>query len=206
MKTRWKEYLSVHPWKAVAMAGVFAVFLYFLYRFLGYVECRNGVVLDDPLLAIIPSYDVSVPLFFITYAASLAGVGYVIRDPALTFYTLLSYMLIHTCRIVCMFFTPLDPPSAIIPLRDFFLEGTFYAGHVNVKDLFFSGHTATMFLFFMVIENKKIKYIYLLLTIAVAILLLIQHAHYTIDILMALLVVWFSCIMAKKMKIFWDND
>jgi len=63
-----------------------------------------------------------------------------------------------------------------------------------------------MFLFFMVIENKKIKYIYLLLTIAVAILLLIQHAHYTIDILMALLVVWFSCIMAKKMKIFWDND
>jgi membrane-associated phospholipid phosphatase len=80
------------------------------------------------------------------------------------------------------------------------LESTFYSGHVNLKDLFFSGHTATMFMFFMVIGNKKIKILYAIITLAVVCLLLIQHAHYTIDVLVAPVMVWFAYRLATSIQ------
>ncbi len=53
------------------------------------------------------------------------------------------------------------------------------------KDLFFSGHVATVFLLFLASSGWKYKFYFGLAAIVVAILILIQHVHYTIDVLLA---------------------
>ena len=197
----WKEYFRKYKFHLFIILIIFIATLFVIYNVLHFIENRTGTVLNDPFLNLIPSLNVSVPLFLLTYFGTLFGIGYVLRKPDLTIITALTYILILWLRIACMYFTPLEPPDNIIPLRDFILESTFYSGNVNLKDLFFSGHTASMFLFFMVIPNKFIKGIYLFITFLVASLVLIQHAHYTIDVLVAPIMVWFAYQMAKKIKL-----
>ncbi len=191
MKT-WSEYIKRHTYRLALLFLLFIGVLAVTYFFLDYIESRQGTVLNDPLLSIIPTANVAIPLFILTYIGSIFGIIYVIRKPDMTVLTALTYMLILIVRMGCMYVTPLEPPVNIIPLRDIFLESTFYSGNVMLKDLFFSGHTASMFLFFMVIQNKKIKTVYAFITLAVACLLLIQHAHYTVDVIIAPIMVWFS--------------
>ncbi len=196
----WKDFLKKHKLPFIILAITFIVTLVVIYFFLIYVEKRKGVSLNDPFLAMIPAINVSVPLFILTYSGTLFGVIYAIRKPELAILTAVTYMLVLWFRIICMYFTPLEPPVNIIPLRDFLLESTFYSGNVNLKDLFFSGHTASMFLFFMVTPNKKMKWVYGVVTFLVASLVLIQHAHYTIDILVAPVMVWLAYEISKKIR------
>lgn len=195
----WKEFLKKHTFLFTSLSIAFFVTSIVIYFFLIYVEKRQGVSLNDPFLSIIPAVNVSTPLFILTYSGTLLGVIYVVRKPELTILTAMTYMFVLWFRMICMYFTPLEPPVNIIPLRDFLLECTFYSGNVNLKDLFFSGHTASMFLFFMVIPNKKIKWAYAVITFLVASLVLIQHAHYTIDVLVAPVMVWFAYKIAKRL-------
>jgi membrane-associated phospholipid phosphatase len=95
------------------------------------------------------------------------------------------YILLNLFRIVCMFFIPLDPPDGIIPLNDTFLKNTVYEGGLNLKDLFFSGHTATLFLFFFFVKNNWFKLFFFLAACSVAFALVIQHVHYSLDIIAA---------------------
>lgn len=201
----WIKYFRQYKFYIFIILVIFSLTLYIIYFFLQFIENRKGTVLNDPYLNLIPPIDVSIPLFLLTYLGTLYGIGYIIRKPNLTIITTLTYMFTLWLRMVCMYFTPLDPPNNIIPLRDFILESTFYSGNVNIKDLFFSGHTASMFLFFTVIPNKIIKRIYLVITILVANLVLIQHAHYTIDVLVAPIMVWFAFQIANNLKSFLFN-
>jgi membrane-associated phospholipid phosphatase len=88
-------------------------------------------------------------------------------------------------RVITCFLCLLDPPTAIIPLSDAFLTHTFYAGNENLKDLFFSGHAATLFLFFFFANNKVLKVLFLLSAIAVSIGVVVQHVHYSYDVIAA---------------------
>ena len=74
---------------------------------------------------------------------------------------------------------PLDPPNDIIVLQDPFLQLFIYNEvHPNTKDLFFSGHTATVFIFMLLLWNRlQFKLIFGCLTILMAALLLFQHCH-----------------------------
>ncbi|HEX3386290.1 MAG TPA: phosphatase PAP2-related protein, partial [Mucilaginibacter sp.] len=58
------------------------------------------------------------------------------------------------------------------------------------KDLFFSGHTSTMVLIYLCLQKRTDKLIALIAAFAVACLLLVQHIHYTIDVLAAPVVVY----------------
>ncbi len=87
-------------------------------------------------------------------------------------------------RILSMFLLPLEPPEKMILLKDPFVE-FFGSGQTLTKDLFFSGHTATLLILFLVTEKKIIKIIFFVSTIVVAICVLIQHVHYTIDVFAA---------------------
>ncbi len=94
-----------------------------------------------------------------------------------------TYSLIAFLRLLTIYLLPLDAPPTIIPLKDPFVE-FFGGGNTLLKDLFFSGHTATMFLFFLLVNNK-LKIVFFISTILVAIFVLIQHVHYTIDVVAA---------------------
>lgn len=84
----------------------------------------------------------------------------------------------------------MEAPENIIPLQDPFVE-TFFYGHTRItKDLFFSGHVATVCLLFLVNPYRQLRVLYALVAFLVAAFILLQHAHYTVDVLMAPLFAW----------------
>ncbi len=98
-----------------------------------------------------------------------------------------------------MYLVPLDPPVDCIDLQDpvVFILGT---GKKIVKDLFFSGHTSTAFMLFQVAKNKYLKIYFLLATIIVGISVILQKAHYTIDVFVGLIFSYASYQIIKTLQ------
>lgn len=152
---------------------------------LAYIETRQGHTFYDPILNFIKPRDVSDFIFFVTYLTALVGLIYAFISPYRFLHLIQMYGSLTLLRVITLFFVPLDPPTAIIPLRDVFLTHTFYAGNENLKDLFFSGHAATLFLFFFFANNKVLKALFLLSAVAVSIGVVVQHVHYSYDVIAA---------------------
>ncbi len=152
---------------------------------LAYIETRQGHTFYDPILNFIKPRDVSDFIFFVTYSTALVGLIYALNSPYRFLHLMQMYGSLTLLRVITLFFVPLDPPTAIIPLRDAFLTHTFYAGNEHLKDLFFSGHAATLFLFYFFATNKPLKWLFLISAIAVSIGVVVQHVHYSYDVLAA---------------------
>lgn len=151
------------------------------------LESRKGTQLMDPLLFLIPSYDCSEIIFALTYTALGTFILSTIINPATFIIGLQGYCLLIIMRTLSIYLVPLEPPDGLIILKDpvtILFMSTPDGGYI-VKDLFFSGHISAIMLFFFVIENKAVKKVLLALGFSVSVLLLIQHVHYTIDILAA---------------------
>lgn len=95
-----------------------------------------------------------------------------------------TYSLIIIVRIIAMYLMPFEAPEKLIVLKDPFVE-MFGSGESLTKDLFFSGHTATLFMLFLVVESKRMKYIFLASVVIVSISIILQHVHYVIDVFVA---------------------
>ncbi len=102
--------------------------------------------------------------------------------------------------MTCMYLVPLEAPLAIIPLQDELIESLFYSGRRNLKDLFFSGHTATLFVFSYCFTNLKLKWLYLTGGVIVGILLLLQHVHYSIDVMAAPVFTYYAVAFQRKIN------
>jgi membrane-associated phospholipid phosphatase len=120
-----------------------------------------------------------------------------LQQPIVFQATLYSYLLLTITRLLCIALVPLNPPLGLIPLADP-LANIIYGEHFITKDLFYSGHTATLFLLFFCLERKSDKGILLLASVAVGVLVLVQHVHYSIDVLMAPLFAWICYYAGKK--------
>ena len=94
------------------------------------------------------------------------------------------YTAVVVVRIIAMYLVPFEAPEKIIVLKDPFVE-MFGSGESLTKDLFFSGHTATLFLLFLVVESKRLKYVFLVSAVVVGVSIVLQHVHYVIDIFTA---------------------
>ena len=138
-----------------------------------------------PILNFIKPRDVSDFIFFATYTTALIGLVYAFTSPYKFLHLIQMYCARTVLRILTLFFVPLEPPTHIIPLHDEFLTNTFYAGSQNLKDLFFSGHAATLFLFYFFSTNKTLKYMFLVAAIAVSVGVVMQHVHYSYDVIAA---------------------
>lgn len=163
---------------------ILAAVLESLSVFLNYVESRNGVTLNDPLLGAFHPVNFTWVIFLIIYGSLVMAVILLIRDPQRLLFTLQVYTLMVIVRIAAMFVAPFNPPPEMLPLADPFVQ-LFGSGAVLTKDLFFSGHTATLFILFLTASSKRVKYFFLAATIAAAALLLLQHVHYTVDVISA---------------------
>ena len=82
----------------------------------------------------------------------------------------------------CMLLVPLEPLPLMINLGDPLVESLIYSGRQNTKDLFFSGHTATIALFGFVFPRGVLRRRYLSAAATIGVLLA-QHAHFSIDVL-----------------------
>jgi len=152
-------------------------------RFLDYIEGRPGSVLEDPILNLFSPLDVTWFTFGIIYISVILTLIRLSWQPSQLLITLQAYIFVALARMVSMYLIPLDPPPLLIPLEDPFVQSV--STGVLTRDLFFSGHTSTMFLLYLSCTSKKMKIFFLISTILVGLLVLIQHVHYSIDVMAA---------------------
>jgi len=153
-------------------------------RFLVWVEGREGVTLDDPILRLIEPKDFTWATFAVIYLALVAAIVHLLKRPYDLLLAMQSYMLMVGVRAAMMFLAPFNPAEGLIVLRDPLVQLA-GDGTAPTKDLFFSGHTATLFLLFLIIQQRVLKVTYLLLTMLVAVFVVWQHVHYVIDVAVA---------------------
>lgn len=187
----WKNYFKEKEFrnKFIITVLLFVTVSTIFTKFLTYNETRIGFTLNDTLLNFLPTVDLTYFIFSLIYLAVIFGLFVLIKKPRLFIISFQVYAAVLFFRFCFMFLLPLNPPVGIIPLHDPFIE-LFGTGQILLRDLFFSGHTATLFLFFLIIEKRLYKLFFLISTILVASALLLQHVHYTIDILTAPFVVY----------------
>jgi len=164
---------------------IFLLIILFLFtHYLTFNERRNGVTLDDPFLVLFSPINTNWLTFVLIYGSIFTAIIYFLKTPERLMFAFQSYMLLVAVRTIAMYSIPLNPPYHTIPLIDPFVKYLGTGIQLN-KDLFFSGHTATLFLLFLISENKILKRIFLICTIAVGLSVLIQHTHYTVDVIAA---------------------
>jgi hypothetical protein len=164
--------------------GIMLAVVFTLPSFFNYIQKRHGVFLNDWLLALIPPHNVSIAIFSIIWGMGLLIIYRAVHNPQIYINYCWTLILVSILRIITISLIPLDPPAGLINLTDP-LTGIFYGESLITKDLFFSGHTATLTLIFLCLEKRSDKYLGLLAIIIVAVLLLVQHIHYTMDIIAA---------------------
>ena len=165
--------------------------------FFQHIELRHGAQLDDPILGMLTPHNVSLPLFIVIWTISAYSIYRAAQTPQMFLNFLWAYILLSVFRTLTIALIPLDPPAGLIPLIDP-LSNFFYGDKFVTKDLFFSGHTSTVFLLFLTIPGKSDKKLALLATFIVAILLLVQHVHYTLDVLGGFLFAWLAYQIATR--------
>ena len=183
----WRSALSVRRFVVALVLTLLAagVVLGSLPGFLQWVEGRSGVVLRDPVQAWFDPIDLSWLTFILIYTGLAVALTLFSRRPRLLVTSLQAYTLLMLCRMLMMWLIPLDPPENMILLRDPFLELLVGSGEVLTRDLFFSGHTSLPFLLFLVARERRFRTAFLLLTIAVGSCVILQHVHYTFDVVVA---------------------
>jgi hypothetical protein len=186
MLSRWKEALHSPSFRLQLLltVAILGILLLSYTHFLDWVELRPGVVLDDPLLASFQARKVTWIVFALIYGALVLGLGTLSARPAALLVALQSYSVVVAIRMAVMYVVPLDPPLGMIQLKDPFVQ-LFDTGVVLTKDLFFSGHVATVFLLFLTAQHRLLRLGFLLATVVVGAGLIWQHVHYTIDVLTA---------------------
>lgn len=182
----WKDFFSEkhNVYGFLFTLVVLVLSLYFFSRFLIFNENRPGVVLDDPLFNLFDAVNLNILIFVLIYAGLVTGIVFLLKHPSYLMIALQSYALLVLFRMLAMYLVPLEPPAGMIELNDplVFIIGTGQPVH---KDLFFSGHTATMFLLFLTAKNNILKYIFLLTAVLVGLLVIFQKVHYCIDVVVA---------------------
>ncbi len=176
-----------------------AAALYFYSAFLGYVERRNGFSFNDPVLSLFNPIDLTWLIFSAIYLSLISGIVILVRNPLRLTLAIQVYTVMILVRMAAMYTLPFNPPPEMIPLNDPFVQ-FFGTGKLLTKDLFFSGHTATLFLLFLIIDKKPFKQLYLLLTILVAVGVLLQHVHYFIDVFAAPFFTYGCYIIVKRTR------
>jgi hypothetical protein len=170
--------------QALATPVVLLLVLLAYSALLGWIEGRPGVVLPDPIVARLAPRDVSALTFGLVYSVIGVGVFRLMAHPRALVTGTQAYVVMTLLRMVALYVTPLDPPPGMIALRDPFAE------HVTVgvpltRDLFFSGHTATVFLFAIGVPGRWVPRAFFVGSILVGVAVLVQHVHYAVDVAVA---------------------
>jgi hypothetical protein len=164
----------------VLLAGILSGFPFFF----KYIENREGFLMNDIVLQYIPAHNTSVLVFFLIWSCCLLLLIRIYRDPMMLLVTLWAYNGVTLLRMACIWLISLNPPAGLIPLADP-ITNQFYGAHYITHDLFFSGHTTTVFLIFLCLKRKWDRIYALIASVLLGIALLVQHVHYTIDVLAA---------------------
>jgi len=194
----WKSFFKIkrNRNEFILTVILLAVLMISFSQFLQFIEKRNGAVLPDPLLNIFSPIDLTWLTFSLIYLSIIVFLISIIKEPDKLLIAMQAYGLMVIFRTIAMYLVPLEPPETMLLLNDPFVQ-LFGKGEILTKDLFFSGHTATLFLLFLLTEKKTLKFIFLISTFIVGISVLLQHVHYSIDVFVAPFVAYGSYRIIK---------
>jgi len=187
----WRDYWRVNSKRRtlffVAVCMTLISFIFYG-KFLLSIESRAGVILADPLHFFMGPYNLNLAIFIPTYTVLLLWLYVSALRPLRTSFAILTIFTLFTLRFFAIYLTPLAPPLTTIPLNDPLIS-LFVGGHnVPQKDLFFSGHTATLFLVAFsadYLNLQRFKWAIFFTATLVGSLLILQHVHFSIDVLIA---------------------
>lgn len=161
-------------------------------RFFAYIDGIAGMRPPDPLITSVGPRDVTWLTFLVLYATLVITVARALPKPWLVLRGLHAYALLMLLRVCSMRAFVLEPPMDIIPLIDPVTQ-SFYPGATPfLKDLFFSGHTASLALMVCLARGKWARWLTVLATALVGTLVILQHVHWTVDVLAAPVFVWLA--------------
>lgn len=185
----WKSELDnrVFRLKLLIVPGLFFIYSAITQKLGTYVEMRKGVRLEDKLLTLFPSFDFSTAVFLLLYTSLTILILTHLDKPKLILRVIEMHFLVAIVRQVCILLVALEPPAGIIVLRDIFLENTVYPRYSPLtKDLFFSGHVASIWIYFLCAQKKYFKIYLGVATVLMSFMVLSMRIHYTYDVYGAL--------------------
>ncbi|HCN82890.1 MAG TPA: hypothetical protein DIT07_04620 [Sphingobacteriaceae bacterium] len=197
--SRWENAWQLPVFKRKFLFGmaVFITLLPVFPIFYQYIEKRNGFVPNDVILALIPAHDVSIPIFLITWFMASLIIIRALQNPSIFITFLYGFILLHISRFICITLIPFNPPNDFIPITDA-ISNFFYGERPVTKDLFYSGHTATQFLIFLCLQKTTDRVLAFIATFMMGFLVLVQHIHFSIDVVAAPLFAYLCYFLAVK--------
>lgn len=201
-KRSLSDYLSgiAHEWKQefrsrtfrlklLMTPAIFIVYSALSQHLCSYVEMRKGIRLEDKLLAYVPVVDFSVLIFLVLYTSMIAVVAAHVDKPRVIIRILEMHILVAIARQICILLVALEPPPDILSLHDVFLENTVYPHQLHMtKDLFFSGHVASIWIYFLCSQKLNLKVYLGFATVLMGYMVLSMRIHYSYDVYGALLI------------------
>jgi hypothetical protein len=165
--------------------------------FLKHNEVNNSwTLIDDPILKMLPTYDVSLFVTCTTWIEVLILCKLVI-DAKFDILIKLQWsaIIMLLCRSFLMYLVPLRVHVDNIPIKDVFLDRFFKTLDKNYKsfrnDLMFSGHLAHCLILAHIVPD--FSYFLYFNSLVIIVCMLLSKAHYTIDLVVAYLIS-FPCV------------
>lgn len=141
----------------------------------------QSIVPYDPLLSFITPRPINLELNIFSYTTLLVLLLYFLTKPRMLLIVLHALLLMWMLRWLTMYLLPLATPPHKVPLHDVIA----YSNYTISRDLFFSGHTATLVIMLCALKNRWLFIYAFIMTLVIIALLLIGHQHYLLDIICA---------------------
>lgn len=189
LKKEWTVQLANKSFRRslLLVPGLFIAYSSITQYLSNFIEARKGVRLNDAILNLFPAQDFSLAIFVLLYSSLLMLIITHLHKPKVIMRLIEMHFLVAIVRQVCILLVALEPPAGIIVLRDVFLENTVYPHNTPLtKDLFFSGHVASIWIYFLCAQHRYIKFMFLFATLMMAFMILSMRVHYSYDVLGAL--------------------
>ena len=113
-----KKHLTEFIITAIIVTAVIIAFSHFLH----FVEQREGVVLDDPILKTFNPIDLTWLTFALIYISLIIFVVTTFNKPNKLLISFQAYGLMLVFRTIAMYLTPFDAPEKILLLNDPFVQ------------------------------------------------------------------------------------
>jgi len=204
LKQTWKTAFADRSF-TLSFLGALAVFSIFPFKadiFFQWIQKRDGIQWNDPILNALPALNVSYPIFGIIYLSVIYLLYRLLQDPKRFVWFAWAFNLETLFRFICIYLVALDPPARLVDLHDPLAEMFIYGENMAItKDLFFSGHTATMVFVCYFLPTTRERRIAMGLSLLLVSLLLVQHVHYSLDVVAAPLFTLAAIWIVKRIRV-----
>jgi hypothetical protein len=204
LKQTWKTAFANRSF-TLSFLGALAVFSIFPFKaddYFQWIQKREGIQWNDPLLNALPALNVSYPIFGVIYLSVIYLLYRLLQDPKRFVWFAWAFNVETLFRFICIYLVALDPPVGLVDLHDPLAEMFIYGENMAItKDLFFSGHTATMVFVCYFLPTTRERRIAVGLSLLLVSLLLVQHVHYSLDVVAAPLFTLAAIWIVKRIRV-----